>query len=337
MVAGIYAYTYIVDNLVHDINIVGNQIIECSYGNNKLGALCIGALTDTQDETILEKNVNVTNNLFENCGGETQGIIFISHGNKLTFNNNIVKGLNENISNDNVYAMNIGRNSQMTSKNIMVCNNIFDINNNHLARGISISKAENGIVSNNVFNFISSNLNGVLVNNNANVSIFGNMAIAPNNIFQNNSAKGFSLPVLLNDTNIGNNEIASYYHHLVHKDGTGSFAYIPKLIDIQVFANGTAEPQFVINKGADYIDSVVNISQGFQIKFKNVQGTPAIIPFFGSGNPFVTSGGVYYDYLYLRQASNTNAIIGIKQQKDSQGHASISSFTAGNVHVLILA
>ena len=77
MVAGIYAYTYIVENLVHDINIVGNQIIECSYANNKLGALCVGALTDTQDETILEKNVNVTNNLFENCGGETNGIIFI--------------------------------------------------------------------------------------------------------------------------------------------------------------------------------------------------------------------------------------------------------------------
>ena len=336
MIAGIYAYTYIADNLVQDINIVGNQIIECSYSNNKLGALCIGALTDTQDETILEKNVNVTNNLFENCGGETNGIIFISHGNKLTFNNNIVRGINENISNDNVYAMNIGRSSQMTSKNIMVCNNIFDINNNHLSRGIAVTKAENGIISNNVINFISTNLNGIIVNNAANVLVFGNIS---NINAEQTSYKGITMPVLpvASLDTIGNNQLFTHYNHLKHKDGTGAVADIPKLIDIQVIANGTAEPQVIINKGADFIESVVNVSQGFQINFKNINGNPVVIPFFGSSNSFVTGGGVYYDYLYLRQATNALAVIGIKQEKNSQSHASISSFTGGNVHVLILA
>lgn len=300
-----------------------------------MGAIIIGALTDTQSESILEKNINITNNLIENCAGTTNGIIFISHGNKLTFNNNILKGINENAT-GTIYAMGFGRSSQLKSKNIMMCNNIFDINDNRLYRGIQIINAENGIVTNNVLNFISNNLTGSLINNNADVLIYGNIT---NDNTQQNSYKGLTLPVLpvASLDSIGNNQLITHYNHLKHKDGTGSIADIPKLIDITVTANGTAEPVLTINRGADYIDGILPVSQGFQINFKNINGTPAIIPFFGSGNPFVTSGGVYYDYLYLRQASYLNAIIGIKQQKDSQNHGSISSFTSGNVHILILA
>lgn len=331
LVCGIYAFANANNTLTHDITIVNNQILNSSYCTGLLPAITTGGKIDVTSSDDLQKNITISQNLIKNCGADFNGLISCRCGENIIVSNNILKDINK-LNTPNCYAIVIGRTSQYTSKFVNITNNILDLNNEKVSGGIFAYNCETGVITANIINIPSSSLIGT---SESNIAVFGNYNSS--NQLMGNSQQGLSLPYLQNTNNIKSTQIASYLNTLYFKDSNGNLNYIPKMINLKITANGTENPTYVVNQGSEFIDSVVSNERGVQINLKNLSNKIAVSYSIDSSNG-LTTGSVTADFMYLRTVTNTNVIIGLKQNSlQATPHIPIANCTSGSLNVTIFA
>lgn len=329
-VAGVYAFAVTNKPITQDIAITNNQILNCSYCNNSLSPITIGGQIDASSSDLLQKDVIITNNLLKNCGGNQDGIISCRVGENILINNNIIKDINDLCIN-NIFAIVVGQTTQLNSKNVNITNNIIEcLNNNLVNGGIYCLKANNGVISNNIINIPTGSQ---VQTTQSNVAVFGN--INNSDVVMGLSTQGIQIPYVNDKSTTKKSQIYSALNTLYFNDINGNSNYIPKLISINIIANGTDTPTTQILCGEEFIESVSSITQGLQITLKNL--TNKAIAFVNdiTATP-LTNGSSNIEYKYLR--ANTNNAIQIGLKATSAGsHIPINTCTGGGINVTILA
>lgn len=330
LVAGIYAFAVKNQLITKDINIINNQILNSSYCTNKLAPITVGGQIDSTSSDTLQKNVIINNNLIKNCGGISQGMISCRCGENINISNNIISGIND-LNTTSIYGILVGQTTQYNSKLVIINNNILDLNYDNVDGGIYCLNSENGIVSGNILNIPDGSQ---IITNDSNISVFANYNT--NNTLLGLSQQGLQLPYLNNTDNLKPTQFASYLNTLYFKDLNGNLNYIPKLINLNIVANGSENPNITINQGAEFIENVVSNERGLQINLKNLNNKVAVSYNLSSGTG-LTNGSEYYDYIYLRSSSNSAIVLGIKQSSSDNTHIPIVNCTSGSLNVTILA
>ena len=330
LVAGIYAFAVKNQLITKDINIINNQILNSSYCTNKLAPITVGGQINSTSSDTLQKNVIINNNLIKNCGGTNQGIISCRCGENINISNNTISDINE-LNTTNIYGILVGQSSQYNSKLVIICNNLIDINDEKVNGGIYCLNSENGIISGNILNIPDvTQIN----TSESNISVFGNYTVS--DTVQGLSYQGFALPYLNSVDTLKKSQLASALNTLYFKDVNGNLNYIPKLINLTITANGTENPTVSINQGEEFINNVISNERGVQINLKNLSNKVAV-SYNLANSEGLNNVSSYYNYVYIRNISNTDIILGIKPSSDSSSHIPIANCTKGSLNVTILA
>lgn len=330
LVGGIYAFALKNQLITKDINIINNQILNSSYCTNKLAPITVGGQIDSTSSDTLQKNVIINNNLIKNCGGISQGMISCRCGENINISNNIISGVND-LNTTSIYGIVVGQTTQYNSKLVIICNNILDLNFDIVGGGIYCLNSENGIVSGNILNIPDGSQ---IITNDSNISVFGNYNTT--NTLLGLSQQGLQLPYLNNTDNLKPTQFASYLNTLYFKDLNGNLNYIPKLINLNIVANGSENPTVSINQGEEFINNVVSNQRGVQINLKNLSNKVAVSYNLANAEG-LNDGSTHYNYIYTREISNTNIILGIKESSSDNTHVPIVNCTSGSLNVTILA
>ena len=316
------------DAYIGKLNIISNQILNSVYGGGLLNPINVSAINDGSTSAKNDVIANICDNIIENCGCAS-AFIYSHSGNNMNIANNIITGFNSNCTTETFTGIAVGTTGQQASKNCQIINNIITTLCN---RGASLINCEDGIIANNNLNATT----GTVATSSSNIVSYGNINKVDS--ASSGSQQGFTVPYLYTSGNVATmkkSQLATYLGGLLLKDLDGYINQIPNIIDLTITANGTDEPTVVVNKGSDFINSVVDNTRGLEIQLKNVSRTPTIDYEWVSANSYY-NGSNYVGYIYNRGISTTSIVLGLKTSASASGHIAISSCSSGSLNVKIL-
>ena len=333
MVGGIFSQTQYNANISNCININNNQVYNCAYATNQLNAIQVEGVPSASSEEQTEKEVLITNNLIQNCGG-LRSFIDVVTGKNVIITGNMIKGKTSETTNYATFGILLGLGGRQLSNNGLISNNLINVDNS-VTVGIIVNNINDCIVSNNIIK-CGSNTTTTNYMSTSKVSCYGNYNT---NGKSNESQVGLSIPKVNDKLNFFENQIAMYGDTLHGSDNNKHIGVYGRYISFLVAANSGSNPTISqIWGSSDYLDEVISDTYGFKIKFKNTNNNfnfNAIVSSVSS-TPITTTSNVVCEYYYLRTRSKDDMVIGIKENGSSGTHYAISNCQSGTLLVTLI-
>lgn len=298
------------------IIIKDNLIRNCSYATGNLAVILGGGPIDAGYSYANSLcDLIIDGNMVLDCGGTG---IEIKNGRNIQITNNILRGYDDRATGLK-YFMFLGRLATVEPiYNLNCSGNVCDADGDtDRYRGISVRYARNSQVNHNMLYMDSVDVTeGLTLHQCTTTQAFGNVAYL-------NPASATSVPLALVQTDgmvIGNYSdpdagLLSYPLGFETTADEREKAFrIPNLIQVDITFNGTASPDFTVNAGADYVDTVAELAvHGVAIQLKNMHSTVMTRTSFNikSAGGLTRSGGTV-DFIYERGADHTSILIGLK-------------------------
>lgn len=321
LVGGIF-YTWTnADQYARDLIVSNNKIINCGYAKNPLGAIYIGGV---QRDTKVNQEMNaiIKGNHIKKCFG-TDGIIFVGSFDRVEVEGNIVHGVPDQLDTSNTtfkpFAIYLGYSIATQPNYSGVCaNNIVDMDHGAIIGGILVRNLQEGTVTGNSIKMTNSLVNyGLRLWNCIDVSAVGNtVKLGSGGTALDGETKG---PV------IGN----------AITGGSQSFSPLQgQPISFRITANG-GNGSVLWKSGQNLVSSILSNTNGLEINLNNVApGTTPMVKVSQAGSGGLTASTSVVDFIYIRQATATAVILGLKISPTA-GHTQFSNVTGGGLDIEI--
>lgn len=321
MVCGIY-YTWTnTDQFAKDCIITNNKILNTGYAKNPLGAIYTGGVQrDTKANQ--EMNAIITDNHIKKGFG-TDGVIFVGAFDRAEVEGNIIQGVPDQLDTANTtfkpFGIYFGY-SIPTQPNFagIVANNIVDLEHGAYAGGIMVRNLQEGTVTGNVVKMLNAAVTyGLRLWNCGDVGATGNtVKLGSAGIALEAETKG----IVAANTITGGNQ---------------SFSPLQgQPIAFRVTANG-GNGTVTYKAGSQFVSSILSNSNGLEINLQNVApGTTPMVKVSPAGSSGLMANTSLVDFFYIRQASATQVIVGLKVSP-SAGHTQFSNVTNGSLDIEI--
>lgn len=304
-----------------DCIISNNKFVNCGYGVNPLAAINVGG---TQGGTKAEQETNfiIQGNHIKKCFG-TYGVIFVGAFDRLNISDNVIHGvpdqLNTTLTTFKPHGIYAGY-SVPTQPNFgaVVANNLVDMEHTSVQGGILVRNAQEGAVTGNVVKLPhSSVIFGLMLQNCIDVGATGN-TIKLGSVGEPLSAE--TRGVVVGNTLTG-----------------GNAAFTPlqgQPIAFRITGNG-GNGSVIYKAGQQFISSIVSNTNGLEIVLQNVPpGTTPMVKVSQAGSGGLLASTSIVDFWYIRQATYTSVIIGLKISPTS-GHTQFVNVTNGGLDIEI--
>lgn len=321
LVCGIY-YTWTnVEQFAKDCIITGNKIMNVGYAKNPLGAIYIGGV---QRDTKVNQEMNaiIKGNHVKKCFG-TDGIIFVGSFDRAEVEGNVIQGTPDQLDTTNTtfrpFAIYFGYSiaSQPNFAGVLA-NNIVDIDHGAVIGGILVRNVQEGTVTGNTVKMSNAAVTyGLRLWNCIDVGAVANtIKLGSSGTALDAETKG----LVMGNTITGGNQ---------------SFTPLQgQSIAFRITANG-GNGSILWKSGQNLVTSIVSNANGLEINLNNV--APGVTPMVkvsqaGSGGLLASTSLV--DFIYIRQATHTAVILGLKVTPTS-GHTQFSNVTGGGLDIEI--
>lgn len=304
-----------------DCIISNNKIVNCGYGVNPLGGIYLGG---TQGGTKAEQETNfiITGNHVKKCFG-TYGVIFVGAFDRLNISDNLVQGvpdqLNTALTTFKPYGIYAGY-SVPTQPNFsaVVANNIVDMEHTGITGGILVRNAQEGAVTGNVVKIPhTSVIFGLWLQNCIDVGATGNTV----------KLGTVGEPLKLETRGVA----------MANTLTGGNAAFTPlqgQPIAFRVTGN-SGNGSVIYKAGEQFISSIVSNTNGLEIILKNVPpGTTPMVKVSQAGSGGLLASTTVIDFWYIRQATATSVIVGLKATPTA-GHTQFVNVTGGGLDIEI--
>ncbi|WP_316571788.1 right-handed parallel beta-helix repeat-containing protein [Neobacillus sp. YIM B06451] len=321
MVCGIF-YQYVNSTqYARDSIIANNKMVNCGYARNPLAAIALeGARGGTK--ATQELNALVKNNHIKKCFG-TYGIIFVGAFDRVSIEGNIIHGvpdqLDKTITAFNPCAIYCGY-SVATQPNYSgnVSHNEVEIEDSAIPIGIMVRNLQEGTVSGNTVKLPhSAAKNGIKLWNCDKVGAFGNTVRL--------GTIGEPLTAETNGTVLANTLTG------------GNAAYQPiqgQPVAFRIAAN-SGNGVVTYKAGTQFVDSIVSNTYGLAVNLKNVpSGTSPFVKVMDAGSGGLVAGSTVMGYYYIRSASHTQVMVGIKANQTAS-HTPFNTLKTGALDIEI--
>lgn len=309
------------EQFAKDCIITNNKIVNCGYGVNPLGGIYIGgAQRDTKVNQ--EMNAIVKGNHLKKCFG-TDGILFVGAFDRAEVEGNIINGVPDQLDTSKTVFKPFGiyfGYSIPTQPNFngIVANNIIDLEHAAISGGIMVRNLQEGTVTGNSIKTTNSNIQyGLRLWNCIDVGAVANTIKL--------GAAGTALEAETKGLVMGNTITG------------GGQTFTPlqgQPIAFRITANG-GNGTVLWKSGQNLVSSILSNANGLEINLNNV--SPGVTPMVkvsqaGSGGLLASTSVV--DFIYIRQATHTAVILGLKITPSS-GHTMFSNVTGGGLDIEI--
>lgn len=333
MVSGIFAQTQYVSNKSNIINVANNQVNNSSYATGQLNPIHIEGVINADNEDKTEKEVIVSNNNINNCGG-VRAFIDVVTGKNVIITGNMINGKTSETTNYAPFGILLGLGGRQLSNNGIISNNLINVDNS-INTGIIVNNINECIVANNLIK-CGSDTETTHYMSNSKVVCYGNYNT---NDKLNYSQLGLMLPVVSDFTKIGKAQLSIYGDSLYMTDENNKIGRIPRYISFMVEANSTSSPTITEIRGSeDYLDSVSSSEYGLSIALKNTNNNfnPVALFQMVSSEPITATNSTLCEYVYERTHSKNEIVLGVKPNGSSATHYAFSSCASGKMLVVIL-
>lgn len=333
MVCGIFSDSLQTTGISKNLNIINNQIYNCSYGVGRSDPIFIRAYHDNSSDNQFEKNTIISSNLIENCGCDRAFIDFLL-GHNAIISNNMIKGVNTNMpSNQDINGILAGSYvSYQINTNIQIYGNVIIVPYTLNSACIVPYHVKNCTVHDNIIN-CTVDTNTINFRDGSEVVSYNNLNYLKHD--GNKSSLGLEFPLLSNINYINNYQLGLYNDNLIYKNSNSKTCTIPQLIYMEIEANGTSSPVVNVIKGNEMVNGITPMERGFEIDLLGVDPFKAALNWVWiSTNPFY-DGTDYCPYINFRAKESTRLTVGIRKQNSGDSFVNISNIQSGKIGIFI--
>lgn len=321
MISGIFFEWSSPTQQSRDLIIANNRLFNIGYGKNPIAAIALDGESATYSKANSELNAIIKGNHLKNCYG-VYGIIFIGVFDRVNVEGNLLHGVPDGLAANTftVAAIYLGY-SVPTSLNYMgnVVNNQIDFTDTHINRGIIVRNVQEGVCSGNTVKLEHGSVtDGIYLLTNDRVNCFGNTVTL--------DTVGNPLNAAGTNGTVGMNTLTG---------GNATFQPLQgQPVAFRITAN-TGNGTVAYKAGSQFVSSIVSDANGLAINLKNVPvGTAPMVKVSNAGSGGLTAGATVMGFFYVRTATATQVVIGIKASATAS-HTAFNTLTTGSLDIEI--